>query len=103
MIVDIPLGAAIKAQSNPTISSIDVPATVNDFEGPTVLISANAEPNTETPVEGPSNLDFDNQITTPQIEEELPYIDADSQSEDTGRPENSHGGRDNDFGKPTFQ
>ncbi len=73
MIVDIPLGAAVEAQSNPTISSIDEPATLNDFEGPTVLISAIAEPNTEAPVEGPSNLQLTNETTTPQIEEELPY------------------------------
>ncbi len=94
MIVDIPLGAAVEAQSNPTISSMDEPATINDFEGPTVLISANAEPNTEAPAEGPSNLQLTNETTTPQIEEEPPYIDADSQSEDTG----SYVARDIDFG-----
>ncbi len=99
MIVDIPLGAAIKAQSNPTISSIDEPATTNNFEGPTVLISANAEPNTETPAEGPSNLQLTNETTTPQTEEQLPFIDADIQSEDTGRPENSYVGRNDDFSK----
>ncbi len=60
MIVDIPLGAAVEAQSNPTISSMDVPATINDFEGPTVLISANAEPNTEAPAADPSSLGLGN-------------------------------------------
>ncbi len=102
MIVDIPLGAAVEAQSNSTMSSIDEPATTNDFEGPTVLISANAEPNTEAPVEDPPNLEFGNETTTPETEEELPYIDAESQSKDTGRPENSYVGRDDDFGKQVF-
>ncbi len=98
MIVDIPLGAAIEVQSNPIRSSIDEPAITNDFEGPTVLISANAEQNTEALVEDTSNLELGNKATTPQIEEELPYINADIQSEDTG----SYVARDIDFGKHVF-
>ncbi len=96
MIVDIPLGAAVEAQSNPTISCMDEPAALNNFEGPTVLISANAEPNTEAPVEGPSYVNLGKET---QIEEEVPYIDADIQSEGAGRPEDSHIARDIEFGK----
>ncbi len=86
-------------QSNSTISSTEVPATTNDFDGPTVLNTANAEPNTEAPVEGPSNLELANETTIPQTEEELPFIDADNQSEDAGSPENSHVTRNNGLGK----
>ncbi len=93
--VDIPLGSSIKTQSNSTISSIDVPATVTDFEGPTVLLSPKAEPNTEAPAEDTSNLELGNETTTPQTEEKLPFIDADIQSENSG----SYVGRDIDFGK----
>ncbi len=84
--VDIPLGTAIEAQSNPTISSTDVPATLS-----TVLISANAEPNTEAPGKDPPNLELCNEATTPQTEEKLPFID-------TG----SYVARDIDFGKQVF-
>ncbi len=90
---------AIEAQSNHTIPSTEIPATANDFNGPTVLITANAESNTQALAEDPSNLEIANETTIPQTEEELPLIDA----EDTDRPENSHGGRDNDFGKHTFR
>ncbi len=58
------------------------------------MITANAEPNTEDLAEDPSN-----EIKTPPTEEEIPFIDADNQSEDAGRPENIHLTRDNDLGK----
>ncbi len=87
----------------PSPASTEIQATANDIDGPTVLITANAESNTQGFAEDPSNLELANETTIPQTEEDLPLIDADSQSEDTGRPENNHGGRDNDFGKHTFQ
>ncbi len=99
MILEFPIGPAIEAQSNPTIASTEISTTINDFDGPTVLNTANAEPNTEGPTEDPSNLELANEITTPPTEEEIPFIDADNQSEDVGRPENSHLTRDNDLGK----
>ncbi len=103
MIVQISIVPAIEEQSNPTIPSTDIPATANDFESPTLLTSTNAEPNTEAPTEDPSNLEMANETTTPQTEEELPFIDADSQSDDTGRPDNSLVARYNHFGKHNFQ
>ncbi len=99
MILEFPMGPAIAAQSNPTISSTEISTTTNDFHGSTVLNTANAEPNTEAPAEDPSNLELANEITTPPTEEEIPFIDADNQSEDAGRPENSHLTSDNDLGK----
>ncbi len=99
MIFDISIGPAIEAQPNPTISSTVIPATTDEFDGPTALNTANAEPNTEAPTEDPSNLDLANEITTPATEEELPFIDAENPSEDAGRPENSHLTSDNDLGK----
>ncbi len=63
------------------------------------MITVNAEPNTEAPIEDPSNLELANETTTPQTEEEIPFIDAENPSEDAGRPENSHLTSDNDLGK----
>ncbi len=94
---------AIGAQSNHTISSTEMQATANDIDGPTVLITANVESNAQALVEDPSNLELTNETTIPQREEELPLIDADIQSEDTGRSENSHVGRDDGFGKHSVQ
>ncbi len=44
-------------------------------------------------------MELANETTTPQTEEVVPLIDADSQSDDGGRPENSNVARDNGFGK----
>ncbi len=99
MILEFPLGPAIEAQSNPAISSTEISTTTNDFHGPTVLNTANAEQNPEGPTENPSNLELANEITTNPTEEEIPFIDADNQSEDAGRPENSLLTRNNDLGK----
>ncbi len=63
------------------------------------MITVNAEPNTEAPIEDPSNLELANETTTPHTEEVVPFIDADSQSDDGGRPENSNVARDNGSGK----
>ncbi len=99
MILEFLIGPAIEVQSNPTISSTEISTTTTDFHGSTVLNTANAEPNTEAPTEDPSNLELANEITTPQTEEEIPFIDAENPSEDAGRPENSYLTRDNDLGK----
>ncbi len=99
MVVHIPIAPAIEAQSNPTIPNTEMPAITSNSDGPTVLNTANAEQNTEGPTEDPSNLELANEITTPPTEGEIPFIDADNQSEDAGRPENSHLTRDYGLGK----
>ncbi len=67
------------------------------------MITANAEPNTDGLAEDPSRLELANETTTPQTEEELPFIDGDSQSDDGGRPESSNVATDIDFGKHSIQ